>query len=185
MASDPHQRLLTAREFLRIDFGGDIKAELDNGVIRMMAGGTRDHGRVQMNLYRFLGAVLRGSGCRPFGSDMAIETCEHSVRYPDLTVDCGAPDSDRDDRVLRDPRVVIEVLSASTRRCDELVKLAEYRELPTVETIVLVDPDAERCRVLQRIGPHAWTDVSYPHPTTLDLPGLGIAIPHEEMFARD
>lgn len=40
-------RLLTV-EFLQIDFGPELKAELDDGCIRMMAGGSRSHARVQM-----------------------------------------------------------------------------------------------------------------------------------------
>jgi hypothetical protein len=38
MSTQPIYPLLTAKEFLEFDFG-DLKAELDNGVIRMMAGG--------------------------------------------------------------------------------------------------------------------------------------------------
>jgi Uma2 family endonuclease len=94
MATDPNQRLLTAEQFLQIDFGPDIKAELDNGIIRVMTGGSRDHVRIQMNLYRYLGVALRGSGCRPYGSDIVIRTYDGSVRYPDLTIDCGSPKVD-------------------------------------------------------------------------------------------
>lgn len=185
MATDPHQRLLTVAEFLQIDFGPDMKAELDEGVIRMMAGGTRAHARVQMNLYRYLGNALRGSGCRPFGSDMGVAARDRSMRYPDVTVDCGAPGDGPEDRVLRDPRVVIEVLSPSTRGVDEGVKQAEYRAMPSIDTIVFVDPDAERCRVVQRTGPEAWSDVTYTAPAAIALPSLGLTIPHDEIFARD
>lgn len=65
MATDPHYRLLTADEFLQIDFGPDMKAELDEGVIRMMAGGTCEHSRVQINLATAALSRLRGLGRRP------------------------------------------------------------------------------------------------------------------------
>lgn len=146
MASDLHYRLLTAEEFLRIDFGPDMKAELDNGIIRMMAGGTRDHARIQANLTIVLGNALRGSGCRPYGSDMAVRTHDRSVRYPDLTIDCGGPDDRPDDLVLSDPRVVIEVLSPSTRDTDLKVKKDEYRAIPGVDTIAFVDLERRPCR---------------------------------------
>lgn len=74
MATNPRSERLTAEWFFQIDFGPDLKAELDNGIIRMMTGGSYDHARIQMNLYRFLGNMLRGSGCRPFGLDMAVRT---------------------------------------------------------------------------------------------------------------
>lgn len=168
MASQLAETLLTAEQFLRIDFGPDVKAELDKGVIRMMAGGTRRHAKIQMNFYRFLGPALRGSGCRPYGSDFAIRTGSHSVRYPDVTVDCGTARDD--DKVLSAPRIVIEVHSQSTRQHDQGLELDEHRALGTVDTIVLVDPEAERLRVLQRIGPGEWIDRSFAGPTDLERP---------------
>ena len=176
-------RLLTAEEFYQIDFGPDLKAELDNGVIRMMAGGSRDHARVQGNIYAFLRGPLRGSGCRPYGSDMSVRAHDLSVRYPDVTVDCGSPHDSGDDIRLSAPRVIFEVLSPSTRVLDLRVKKEEYRALPTVDTIVFIDPDAETVNVHQRIE-GAWTELEFA-PRDLDLPTLGLAIPHAEIFARD
>ena len=177
-------RLLTSEEFLAIEFPSGLRAELDNGVIRMMAGGSREHARVQMNLYGFLRQQLRGSGCRPFGSDMAVETGWKSTRYPDVTVDCSREDKD-DAKALADPRVIFEVLSPGTRREDEGAKLDEYRRLAGVDTIVLVDPAAERVRVLQRVSPEEWSDRSFAQPADVALPSLGLTIPHAEIFARD
>lgn len=186
MAAQPELVLLTAEQFLAIEWGSDIKAELDNGVIRMMSGGTVAHARVQMNLYRFLGSALRGSGCRPFGSDMAIKTHAGSVRYPDVSVDCGGDrDTPEEAKALGDPRIAIEILSPSTRRDDEGVKLGEYRLVPTIDTIVFIDPIAERLRVLQRTGPDAWSDRTHREPADLELPALGLVVPHAEIFARD
>lgn len=59
--------LVTTEQFLRMDFGPDKKAELDHGVVRMMAGGTAAHARVQANVLALLRAALRGTGCRPYG----------------------------------------------------------------------------------------------------------------------
>jgi hypothetical protein len=60
--TNPAYRLLDAEEFFEIDFGAERKAELDQGVIRMLAGGTRAHARVQANLLAWLRQALRGSG---------------------------------------------------------------------------------------------------------------------------
>ncbi len=176
-------RLLTAAEFLQIDFGPDLKAELDNGVIRMMAGGSRDHARVQANMLIALGSRLRGSGCRPYGSDMAILTHDASVRYPDVTVDCGRPGDSGNDRYLSAPRVVVEILSPSTRNIDLGAKKAEYQALSSVDAIVFVDPDAETILVSAR-SETGWFD-SLPARRDVLLPTLNLTIPDEEIFARD
>lgn len=183
MATDPHYRLLTAEEFLRIDFGPDMKAELDDGVIRMMGGGTRDHARVQANLLALVRGALRGSGCRPYGSDMAVRTQDRSVRYPDLTIDCGSASDRPEDLVLSDPRVIVEVLSPSTRQSDLNVKKNEYRAVLSVDAIVFIDVEQETLSVHQRID-GGWTETVFAARDVV-LPSLDLTIPHAEIFARD
>jgi Uma2 family endonuclease len=176
-------RLLTAEEFYQIDFGPDLKAELDNGYIRMMAGGSRDHARVQANIIIALGLRLRGSGCRPYGSDMSVKPHGMSVRYPDVTVDCGSPGDTGKDIRLTAPRVIFEVLSPSTQRHDLQVKKAEYRTIDSVDTIVFVDPETEQAMVSQRHG-EDWTDTPFT-ASDIRLPSLDLILPHAEIFARD
>jgi Uma2 family endonuclease len=177
------ERLLTAEEFLRIDFGSDLKAELDRGVIRMMAGGTRDHSRIQTNLISFLNVALQGSPCEPHGSDMAVRTAIDSIRYPDVSVECGV-DGDGQGKVQTAPTVVIEILSETTRAQDLGVKLDEYRRVRTVETIAFVDPAARTIKALQREPGGGWREGPWLDRSGLDLPSLDLVIPHEAVFAR-
>lgn len=183
MATRTEYPLLTAKEFLEIDFG-ERKAELDNGVIRMMAGGTARHSAVQINILAWLRQRLRGSNCRPYGPDMATQTHDSSIRYPDASVFCGGR-RDEEAKAFADPRVLIEVLSAGTARTDLRVKLEEYQALDSVDTIVFVDIAVERLRVVQRTAAHGWNDVTHDAPIDLLLPSLDLTIPHDEIFARD
>jgi len=177
--------LVTADEFLRMDFG-DRKAELDNGVIRMMAGGTRRHAGVSGNIFVALREKLRGSGCAPYMSDMATRTHDLSIRNPDISVFCGRGGPEFDDDLCDPaPRVLFEVLSKGTARTDLRVKLEEYKALPSVDTIVYVDIGTERLRIIQRTGPDGWTDDNHREPHDVKLPGLGISLTHAEIFARD
>lgn len=184
MATYPDYPLLTAKEFLEIDFG-DKKAELDNGVIRMMAGGTARHAEVQGNIFAWLRQNLRGSSCRPYGPDMATQTHGSSIRYPDVSVFCHERRGDDQAKAFDDPRVLIEVLSAGTARTDLRIKLEEYQALDSVDTIVFVDIAVERLRVIQRTAVHGWSDITQEGPTDLLLPSLNLTVPHEEIFARD
>jgi Uma2 family endonuclease len=176
--------LLSAEDFLDIDFG-ERKAELDNGVIRMMAGGTARHARVQFNLLRSLGNGLEGRGCTPYNSDMAARTGDRSVRYPDVSIYCGRDDAEDDDaKAFDDPRVVFEMLSAGTARTDLRIKLEEYKELASVDTIVFIDIATERLRVVQRTGPTSWTDILYQEPTDIHLLSVATDLTRAEIFAR-
>ncbi|WP_373487228.1 Uma2 family endonuclease [Blastomonas sp.] len=170
---------------MQIDFGSDIKAELDNGIIRMMAGGTAAHARIQSNLTLALGLALRGSGCRPYGSDMGLQTHEMSVRYPDVSVYCGK-DSELFDNVkaFDDPVLLVEVLSPSTATSDAGVKLNEYRAIPSVQTILMIDPVASTVRSITRTGPQNWIDNVHGGGEDIAIPHLKITLSHTDIFAR-
>ena len=119
---------------------------------------------------------------------MGTRAHARSFRLPDVSVFCGrnGPEDDRE-RALTDPVVVIEVLSPSTAQHDRDVKVPEYRALPSVETIALIDPDTEAMTVWQRTGrdPVSWSEAHHTRPTDLALPTLGIALPHADIHARD
>ncbi len=185
VALDPAYRRVAVEEFLQMDFGG-ARAELEDGLIFLMAGGNEAHARVAANLIAALRARLRGSGCRPYGSDLAIRTGSASIRFPDVSVYCSplAP-GDEIRQLLGDPQVVVEVLSPSTASHDQVTKLAEYRALAGVQGIVFVDAVRERVRVVTRTGADNWSDEWLAGDADLALSSLGIAIPPAEIFARD
>lgn len=184
MATQTDYPLLSAEEFLDIDFGAR-KAELDNGVIRMMAGGTARHAQVQTNIVAALAPRLRGTGCAPYNSDMAVRTRARSIRYPDVAVYCGRGSALNDDaKAFDDPRIVFEVLSAGTARTDLRVKLDEYKDLPSVDTIVFVDIATERLRVVQRSGT-GWIETVHRDPADVVLPSIATTLTHDAIFSRD
>jgi Uma2 family endonuclease len=175
LAMNPAYIALDVEDFLDLDLG-DHKAELVDGVIYMMAGGSERHAAIAMNIGGALLNRLRGSGCRPYGSDMPLRTRERSIRFPDVTVYCGKEGTER---LLDNPKVVFEVLSPSTAGNDQVVKLQEYLALAPVDHVVFVDPDRVRVRRIDRDGSGEWQDSG----TDLDLPGLSISLTHDEIFA--
>ena len=186
MASDPLYQPITADEFLAMNFGSDRKFELSDGVIQMMTGGSDKHAHVAGNIYFALRTKLRGTGCRPFNSDMGIRVTEHDVRYPDVSVVCRpdwltAPEA----KAFADPVVLFEVLSPSTTTIDQGRKLEEYRCLPSVDTIVFVDPINRLTRTYQRLDETGWRDTTFAEPHDVELPSLSITLTEAEIFARD
>ncbi|MGJ3629733.1 Uma2 family endonuclease [Sphingomonas sp. MMS24-JH45] len=187
MATEPLYQPITADEFLAMDFGSDRKFELVDGVIRMMTGGSDKHAHVAGNIYYALRS-LRGTGCRPFNSDMGISVSERDIRYPDVSVVCR-PDWDdaAETKAFHDPVILVEVLSPSTALSDQAVKLEEYRRLPSVDTIVFVDPINRLTRCYQRevAGVDRWIDRSFAAPHDVSLPALSVTLTEAEIFARD
>lgn len=156
IALDPAYRRISAEEFLQMDFGG-AKAELEDGIIFMMAGGSPEHALVAARLIRRLGNALDGSGCEPVGSDMPLRVARQTIRYPDVSVYCG-PITGVDDPSGIEPRVVIEVLSPSTADHDQKVKRHEYEALSGVQEIMFIDPATGAVRVSRRNEDQGWND---------------------------
>ena len=182
-------RLITVDEFLAIEWDdSDVKAELDHGVIRimrMMAGGSAAHSRVQRNVLVALDIALRGSGCSPHGSDMGVRTSDVALRYPDVSVFCGKGEMP-DERILAfdDPKLVVEVLSPTTREKDVLNKLPEYRELASLDHILYIDPEAAAIRLLSRTSPRGWNDEEITVGSDIVLSLLKVTLLWGDIFAH-
>lgn len=187
MRLDPAFQPITVDQFLQIDFPSDRKYELVDGNIRMMTGGSPAHARVASNILAYLHQRLRGSGCRAYNSDMGVRIGDLDVRYPDVSVYCGNPATPEAEqrRIFDNPTILFEVLSPSTARKDENEKLGDYRKLDSLDTIVFVDPVNELARVVQRLGPTSWRDDLFAQPHDVELPSVGLVLPHVEIFSRD
>jgi Uma2 family endonuclease len=184
LKNNPAYREMTVEEFLEAELEG--RAELDEGVVYMMAGGSRRHAAVSRNILFALEGKLRGSSCEPFGPDMTVRTGPTSLRLPDASVYCDLPDTDEGQlaKLLGDPRFIFEVLSPSTRKLDLDVKLPEYRGLAGVDAVIFVDPESERVRLVERTGSEAWTDQWLSHGEDVPLRSVGITLTAPEIFSR-
>ncbi len=107
--------------------------------------------------------------------------------YPDVVVVCGEPrlDIGRDDTIIN-PRVIIEVLSNSTKRYDKGDKFRFYKALPSFEEYILID---QSCVYIQQYVKQAngeWAlqaeleDVA----DTLTFQTIGCTISVEQIYRR-
>ncbi len=71
---------------------------------------------------------------------MAVQVDETTVYEPDLLVRCGPPLPDDTVRIT-DPRLVVEVLSPSSRARDAGLKLADYFRIPSLRHYLIVATD--------------------------------------------
>ena len=151
---------MSDQEFLDWHEEQEERYELHDGVVvklmksEMMAGAKRTHNLVVVNLTDALRNRLRGTSCIPFTSDMAVRLNSGRIFYPDVVVDCGegAPD----DQAAADPRVVVEVLSRSTRYFDLTTKVAQYREVESIRAILLVSTETTQVELHERAADGAW-----------------------------
>ena len=151
----------TYADYLRLERDSPIKHEYCDGEIFAMAGGTPEHGALCAEII----SVIRGQlppGCRVMTSDVKvrIEASDLST-YPDATVVCGPLERDKEDEnSLTNPRLVVEVTSASSEDYDRGEKLSHYKQLPSVQTVLIVSHKTKRVTVIARKG-KGWEETEF------------------------
>ena len=180
--SDPALTPWTVDQFFAWQARQKDRYELVSGrPFRMMAGARNVHDDIVVNLLGELRARLRGSGCRPFTGDGSIETLPGQIRRPDAGADCGQRDPDAMKAAL--PRMVAEVLSPSTRDFDTFEKLAEYKQVGSLEYIMVVEPNAPEVVVWSREADRGWIrHIVEGLEHEVDMPAIGVTLPLAEIY---
>lgn len=136
-------------DYLALEAMANVKHEFLAGEIYGMAGGTPEHAALAVAVSSALLGQLRGGPCRVYSSDLRVRVLATGLTtYPDVTVVCGEPERDPESAVtVVNPIVVVEVLSDSTCDYDRGEKLAHYRQIPSLEGVVLVSHTEPRLDV--------------------------------------
>lgn len=175
-------RKMTADEFLAWNEGQEHRHELVDGVPVAMAAVRRRHDQVVVNALVALGAHFGVGQCRAFSSDTAVRISEYQVRYPDVGVDCGTFHDEK--READAPRLVIEVLSDTTRAFDFVEKLEEYKSVTSLRDIIFVDTDEPQLIHWARQSDGTWERRVMEGPeATLDIPDLGLVLAFRVLYA--
>jgi len=153
-----------------------------------MAGGSKEHNHLCGNLDMALRQRLRRGPCRVFMSDVRLRIEEaNAFFYPDVAVTCAEADTSperSDTHLLREPTVVIEVLSESTETFDRGEKCQAYQRIPTLREYVLVPQSArEGVEVLRRGEAGEWARHVF-HEGELVLESLDLRVPLAEVYER-
>jgi Uma2 family endonuclease len=106
-------------------------------------GASEPHNLVVTNIVAELRTQLKDRDCRVYSSDMRVDLREQKLfAYPDVVVVCGEPKlSDEHHDNLRNPVVIIEVLSQSTESYDRGIKFIKYRRIESLREYLLVAQD--------------------------------------------
>ena len=129
---------MSVDEFLAWEEHQPERHEFYLGETFAMVGGTARHNRVILNLASRIGDHLDGTSCQVFAENMKVQITE-GILYPDVMVTCGKAEAG-DEQTVSDPKLIIEVLSPSTRGYDKRDKFILYRTLASLREYVLIDP---------------------------------------------
>ena len=175
--AEPAIRGMTVDEFLRWEDGTDTRYELVDGYVVAMAPPAPAHGRLAARLAGVLDATLRGRPpCAVQSGAGIIRPDRNDLCYvADLAVSCE--ELRADDRLISAPILIVEILSPSTAVFDRQGKVAEYRQIASIQEILLIDSQTVFAEVLRREGDRWITEIVRPAATlTLDSVPLSISM---------
>ena len=169
-------------EFLRWEDGTDARYELVDGIPKAMAPPTPGHGVLAVALGAELRSALRSR--RP-----CVVQAEAGIARPgrddtcyiaDLAVTCDPPQ--RGDRLIRDPILVVEILSPGTSVFDRQTKIPDYRRIPSVQEILLIHSETIFGEILRRGGEQWITEIVRGPDAVLALASIPLSVPMSELY---
>lgn len=137
-----HYEYITYKDFLRyIDIESRCRCEYDNGYIYYLTPVHPNHNLIQKKIVKQLDNFLLGTKCETFTSEVAVKfeakDEEHQFE-PDIMVVCNMQEFEGS--IYKGiPRMVVEILSWTTKDRDTGIKLEVYERFKVPEYWI-VDP---------------------------------------------
>ena len=181
----PH---LSPIEYLTLDRESEERSEYLDGEMFAMSGGTRKHALIASNLNRDLNSQLRDRTCETYGSDMRVWVEASGLyTYPDLSVVCGPPNFGPDGKedTLRNPTLLIEVLSPSSEAYDRGKKFEHYRAIPSFREYLLVSQESPLVDRFLRQESGIWLySTAHGLDAEVELSSIGVRLQLAEIYAK-
>ena len=193
MSEPVPERRMTVAEFLKWDDGTDTSYELIDGrpvaryarsgsphTVVAMAPPAPRHARIAGNVFAEIGRQLEGRP--PCGAvvEGGIRVNEDTYHVADVAATC-APISE--EGFVREPFLVVEIVSDSDRGARALAKVQDYIALASIQEIWLIDSRERRVQQWRRGGEDRWI-VTLPLTgrARFDSPTLGGTIELDRLY---
>ncbi len=180
-------RKYTREEYFDLLAASEVKLEYYYGYIVAMAGATSNNSIIATNFRRRMSEKLDDTDCIVYDSDMAVEIDRgSSYFFPDAMVTCGAREfSDERQRFLKNPILIVEVLSKSTENYDRSEKFRFYRGIPSLKEYVLISSDRPVVEGFYKEEQGLWRiSTAVKLESSIHLYSLNIDIPLAQIYAK-
>ena len=154
---------ISLEQYFEQELIAEFKHEFANGDVIDMEGASFKHNIIFKNTLISLELTLNAQkkSCYMIGSDqlLYVDECE-SIYYPDMMMICGDPDFYKDLKTgrmaIKNPTVIVEILSNSTQYIDRITKWACYKTIPSLQEYILINQYAYTVEKLARKGEKEW-----------------------------
>jgi Uma2 family endonuclease len=171
---------MSVEDYLAFEEEQAERHEYVEGDVYAMTGGTYRHSLIVQNISFRLMERARGGPCSVHTSILKVQIGEERIYYPDVQLVCGRVSGDA--LVIRDPCLVVEVTSSSTRRIDRREKLEGYRRLSTLKAYFIVEQRRRRVDRHWRESDGAWMHEEYVVDGEIPVPCIGGVLTLDEIY---
>jgi Uma2 family endonuclease len=185
MVAQPEPPRWSVEDYLEMEYSSAIRHEFLDGHVYAMAGGSRRHSRLGVNVLTLLASYLRGRPCRVFNSDMKVRIDARHFVYPDAAVSCDSRDlDDEDPSFISFPALIVEVLSEnSTADYDRGGKFdLLYSRLPSLREYMLLTADSVGIEIRRRGPTGDWKVDRYGPEDTVILESINGSFPVADFY---
>ena len=177
------QRHYTSAEYFALEEQSELRHAFFDGEVFAMAGGTKSHNLITQNIALSLRGALRGKGCQVFMEDVRLAVQDNfHYTYPDVMVSCDLADR-RDPYLVRQPVLIVEVLSPSTAEYDRSQKFNQYKKITSLRHYILVSQTAWVLEWFRRDDLGQWIYTVLSDPTdVLEISDLNLRLPLADVY---
>ncbi len=184
MSSQPVP-FVTPEQYLEFDRNSDTRHEYVFGEIVPVMGATPWHGLIVVNTSAAVHNRISGGLCRAFASSVRVSVNKKALySYPDLTVVCGPfeyLDSKKD--TITNPKLIVEVLSPTTRDYDMGDKARMYFGVPSLDELLLTEQDQIGIEHWRRMPNGRWSfEVVHDGQAVILLESVNCEVPVAEIY---
>ncbi|MFT4093828.1 MAG: Uma2 family endonuclease [Niabella sp.] len=154
----PLVKRISPEIYLEEERKSTVKHQYFDGEVVAMAGASIAHNTIVSNIIGEIRDFLKGKNCNIFPSDLRVSIpSADTYTYPDATIICGQPEATDEQRdTIKNPSVIFEVLSGTTRNYDTGKKFLFYQRIPSLKEYILIDSTQRSVAVYERRENELW-----------------------------
>ena len=180
--SEAAKKPMTLDAFLRWEDGTDRRYELLGGFPVAMAPPAEAHSILAARLVMQIGPELsKRHPCRvQIEAGVVRPDRADSYYVADIAATCAPIEPGR--QAVEAPFLIVEILSPGTERHDRRVKLPVYRQIDSVEEILLIASDGVYAELHRRAGAQWIIEILRGREAALALSSVGVEISLAELY---
>lgn len=174
---------ITEAEYLAGEPLATVRHEYVDGKVYAMAGTSRRHNDIAINIIAMLRPLTRNTPCKVNASDVKVRADKSKAYYyPDVVVGCEADDTNP--YYLEKPCLIVEITSKSSEWKDYFEKALAYQKIPSLQAYWIISPDQPQVVVFYRDTENDWEVTRYADlEQTVPLPCLEAPLALADIYA--